>query len=270
MLVLSGVLKQVVDQQPNRRFNVLRRTGYGTFLRGHPAVACIACPPQGARIQRVDYWLMETMGPGLQRPFQILARGFGLPTPAPEQLYVPWEIEDDPVLWGFIPWKSRNVVIAPASDSPRKMMHPMIWDRLVHSLVLDDALVLQVGRSSDVHIRGSYSLLGLTTPRQLIALLRRADLVITSDSFVMHAAHLVGARTVVVWGPTWHEVYGYPEQVHLQAKRTCGLALGDDCIGPGRNEGGRLYTTQCPHRERHCMDLLTPEAIHEAARKAGL
>jgi ADP-heptose:LPS heptosyltransferase len=128
--------------------------------------------------------------------------------------------------------------------------------------------VLQLGRARDVHVRNSYSLRGLTTPRQAIALLRRVSLLVTSDNFLMHAAHLTGTPAVVLWGPTDRRSYGYPEHSHLEFPRACGLLPGDDCIGPERNDGGAVYGTRCPHGDQHCMDQLEPEVVYQEARRA--
>jgi len=266
-LMLSGVLKQVIEQFPSKRFNLARRTNYLTFLKRHPAIAEVGFPPKDSEIIGVDYWSMEKLGPGNQRPFQILARRFGLTTPVEEHLYIPDPIEDDPLLYDIIPWKKRNIVIAPASDSPRKVIHPSIWHRAVQMLRSDGSLVLQVGRLGDLHIRNAYSLLGLTTPRQLFSLISRCDLVITSDNFIMHAAHLMGAPAVAIWGPTHHRVYGYPEQTHLQMPKTCELGEDEECIGPHVNRKGKLYNTPCPHKDRHCMDKIRPVDIYKTAKK---
>lgn len=267
MLMLSGVLKLVVDRDPSRRFHLVRRTGYTDILKGHPAIDTIGFPPPEAEIVGVDYWSMEKIGPGERRPFQILARAFGLETPVEETLYVCGDIEDDAILHEFLPWKERNVLIAPSSDSPRKTMHPSIWHRVVDYLLADGFFVMQAGRMNERHIRNAYSVLGLTTPRQLISLVRRCDAVITSDNFIMHAAHLAGTPAVALWGPTDHEVYGYPEQLHIQAPRPCEFGLDDECIGPARNEGGRLYGTPCPHGRDNCMDRIAPESVYDALRK---
>jgi hypothetical protein len=270
MLMLSGVLKHVVDHDSSQRYNLIRRTNYLAFLKDHPAIAEIGHPPKGAVMARVDYWSMETLGPRESRPYQVLARGFGLPTPIEETLYLPKGLEDDSLLHNIIPWKKLNVAIAPSSDSPRKMMHPQIWHRLVDYLLADGAFVLQVGRLRDQHIRNTYSILGLTTPHQLIVLLNKCDLVITVDNFVMHAAHLVDANAVALWGATNNEIYGYPEQTHLQTPKSCGLDPYDDCIGPARNDGGVLYGTPCPEGEMHCLNRITPEEIYEVIKKALL
>lgn len=261
-LMVSGVLKLLVDRYPERRFNLVRRVSYPTILKGHPAIAAIGHPPKDAPLLGTDYWSRETLGPGEQRAFQILCRMFGLPTPAEERLYFPGTLENDAVFHQAIPYGRINIVIAPSSSSPRKEMHPANWHNLVDMLLEDGHFVAQVGKMNENHIRNAYFLLGLTTPPQLISLLSRFDVVVTSDNFVMHAAHLVGKPAVVLWGPTDHRVYGYPEQIHLQAEKSCPPDY--TCIGP---QSGHLYDTPCPFKETHCMDSILPEAIHEAVNR---
>jgi ADP-heptose:LPS heptosyltransferase len=270
MLMLSGVLKLVIEKDPSRRFNLIRRTNYLDILGRHPAIASVGFPPKNAKVIGVDYWYMEELGPGNHRAFQVLARSFGLETPVEERLYLHDEFVEDPLLHNFLPWKKVNILIASASDSPRKTVYPTIWHHLVDYLLSDGAFVMQAGRFNEQHIRNAYSVRGLTTPRQLVALIRKCDLVITVDNFIMHAAHLAGIPAVVIWGPTQHEVYGYPEQVHLQMPPMCGLRNGESCIVSEKNRGGGLYNTPCPLGERHCMDQIKPEAIYEASRKALL
>jgi ADP-heptose:LPS heptosyltransferase len=268
MLMVAGVIRQAAEQVPSRRYNLVRRTRYSIIFENHEAIAQIGYPPKGAQVQRVDYWAMERPGPGLQRPYQILARGFGLQTPIEEKLYLPGALDRDPFLETFLPWKKLNVVIAPASDSPRKVMNPLLWHRLVDYLLAEGAFVMQVGLLHELHIRNAYSVRGMTTPQQLIALLKKCSLVVSSDNFIMHAAHLAGTPAVVVWGPTPHEVYGYPEQVHVQASPNCDLEKGESCIVSYKNQGGKLYGTPCPLGDRHCISQVRPEEIYEACKKS--
>jgi ADP-heptose:LPS heptosyltransferase len=130
------------------------------------------------------------------------------------------------------------------------------WERLVERLKARGLGIVQAGRTGDRYIRGAYSLLGLTTPRQLISLLRHFDVVVTADNFLMHAAHLCGIPAVVLWGPTDHRVYGYAGQTHLQARPQCEFPRG--CIGP---DMGGVYQTDCPYDAAHCMNSFPLDAI---------
>ncbi len=99
--------------------------------------------------------------------------------------------------------------------------------------------------------------LGLTK-----ACVRRADLLITTDSGPRHFAPAFGRPVVTLFGPThiaWTETY-YPGEVRLQKKVDCGPC--------------QLRVCPLDHR---CMKLLTPEEVFAAAtellvrhmRKAG-
>lgn len=258
-LMISGVLKQVSEKYPSRKFNLVDRTKYGPILEGHPAIAQIGHPPPGAGLLSTNYWDHEDFQQLGGRAYQVLARIFGLETPVEERLYVPWDFQDDAVLMELIPWRQSNVLICQSSDSPRKQMGLEKWESLVEMLKRDETGVVQVGKMKDRYVRGAYSLLGLTTPRQLISIVRHFDAVVTADNFIMHASHLCGVPAVVLWGPTDHQVYGYSGQIHLQAEMNCEYSGG--CIGPGR---GDLYQTDCPEGPAHCLNKLQVETTYSS------
>lgn len=266
MLMLSGVLKQVLERDPARKYNLIRRTNYLTVFKGHPAISEIGYPGKDEQIVSVDYWSMDILGPGVHRAYQTLAKAFGLDIPVEEKLYLPDMEVEDSILTDAVPWKSISIAIAPASDSPRKVMPPFLWHALVEKLKMDHYFVFQVGRLRDVHIRNSYSLLGLTDLRQLINVLRRCDLVITSDNLVMHAAHMLKKPAVVLWGATLRERYGYDEHHHLIADRTCRLPFTEECIDSDKNVDGKLYGRPCPHGPDHCMARINPEEIYSMVK----
>lgn len=258
-LRISGVLKAVIDRDPTRRFNLVRRTSYTNLLKNHPAIAAIGFPPPDAIILGTAYWQMEEIGEGINRPYQILARAFGLETPIEENLYLPGGLDPDPLLEKIIPWRAKNIVIAPFSDSPRKEYHPHYWRILTEKLSQDGHLVIQVGRDTEQYIPHAYSLLGLTTPRQLISLISRADLVITSDSFAMYAAHLTGVPAVVLWGPTHHLHYGFPGQIHIQSTFIC--EKHNACLGRDYPEN---YGTPCFYGTEHsCVNRIPVSQVYE-------
>ncbi len=261
MLMVSGILKQVIEWDQPRCFNLVRRSMYRTIFQNHPAIRMIGYPPPRAHIIGTDYW-RYTLGANENRPYQILARMFGLPTPAEEILYLPGVIKIDPQLERTIPWGEKNMIIAPASDSPRKMMDLDRWRLLIKQFIEDGFFVIQTGRLRERYIENSYSLLGLTSPEQLIAIMKRADIVITVDNFAMHAAYLAGTPAVVLWGPTDPEIYGYPGQYHLRAPLTCEQI--QYCISPKTPND---YDTPCPLEGNHCMALNPLEDIRKAAQK---
>lgn len=268
MLMLSGILKQIHDQDPAKKYNMVRRTNYLTVFKDHPAINIIGFPNKEEKMVNVDYWSMGKLGSGKQRAYQILAKSFGLPLPAKEVLYLPnMDVEADPLM-EFIPWKNINIIIAPASDSPRKVMPAQLWHNLVDMLKMDDYFVLQIGRARDLHIRNAYSILGLTDIRQAINILRHSDFIITSDNFIMHAAYMIGKPAIVLWGATIKEAYGYKEHLHIEATRTCELSMKEECIDVRKSRDGTLYGTHCPHGDKHCMASIDPLDIYRRVKTA--
>ena len=260
ILMLSGVLKLAYDKDPSQQYNLVRRTKYTNLLKGHPAIKLIGCPPKDAEFVSTSYWDAENYESGKHRAFQLLAQSFGLKTPVEEKLFVPGEAEKDDILDSIIPWKKKNIIIAPTSDSPRKMMHPMAWHAITERLSSENILVLQVGRANDIHIKGAYSLLNLTSPRQLISLIKKCNFVVSSDNFIMHAAHLAEKPAVVIWGPTKSTVYGYAEQIHVEAPMEH-CKHKNECLGPKFPQN---YPTMCPLGPEHCMNKIPLDKILNA------
>ena len=174
-LMISGVLKQFAERHPAQKLNLVERTKYRHLLEGHPAIDRIGHPPEGASFISTNYWAHDDYRLRGERAYQVLARIFGLDPPVEERLYVPREMTDDARLMGIIPWERFNVLVCQSSDSPRKQMGAANWERLVERLKARGLGVVQAGRTGDRYIRGAYNLLGLTTPRQLISLLRRSS-----------------------------------------------------------------------------------------------
>jgi ADP-heptose:LPS heptosyltransferase len=258
-LMLGGVLKQVVEREPDRRFQLIRRTKYLPFLQEHPAISRIGHPARDATWIGTDYWSTERYLRG-GRAFQCLAETFGLPPPVPERLWLP-EAVQRPYPWPCRPPPRPRVAFSAGADSPRKLWHGAGWEALAALFRTAGWTVVQTGLLHEPHIRGAYSLLGLTTPLELPAVLREVDLLVSTDSFAMHAAKLVGTPAVILWGPTSPDVYGYAGHTHVSAGKRC----QPTCVGPGR---GELYGTPCPE-DRPCTRSIDVKAVWNAASRAG-
>lgn len=251
IIMLSTAMKRSFDKY-GKKFHVARRAQYTEFLTGHPAVQEIGHPPVGCNMVCNDYWMRQDFKDVSIKALNITCKIFGVDCSDKEDLYLPLpekSIATD-ILLNTIPWGKKNVAIVFSSESPRKMMHPIKWHRIVERLLAQNCFVVQIGRLGDVPIRGAYTLLGATTPLQVLDLLKKVDVLITLDNYIMHAAKLVHTPTIALFGPTEASRYGYNEHYCIQADLSkCDQS--DRCLGPHVSEN---YDKPCPLCESHCMN----------------
>jgi heptosyltransferase II len=107
--------------------------------------------------------------------------------------------------------------------------------------------VVALARRPSIHSLADYAVsLGLTK-----ACVRRADLLITTDSGPRHFAAAFDRPVVTLFGPThiaWTETY-YAKAVHLQKRVPC----------------GPCQARRCPLGHHRCMEELTPDEVFTAA-----
>jgi len=106
----------------------------------------------------------------------------------------------------------------------------------------------------------SVPLVGISTPRDLAAILRRCTLFVGNDSGVMHCAATMGVPVVAVFGLSNHRAWGpYPPDRHrvVRLDLPCSPCLYHG-FGLGTPEG-------CP--PRMCLNELEPNAVLAAARE---
>lgn len=169
-LMLSGILKQVLEQHLSRRYNLVERTGLTAILTGHPALENTGHPPKGAKILTIRPQGGANITTSEQSDYQALAASVGLKTPVEERLWVPWAFEDEPTLMAILPRKEPRVLISTGYDSSQKEMPLERWESLVALLATNGITAVQAGDGKDPYIRGAYNILGLLTQKQLISL----------------------------------------------------------------------------------------------------
>ena len=272
MILLSGALKLVHEKFPDRRYNLVRRTAYQFIFENHPIIAAVGHPPEGAVLHTVGQWHTEPVSFEHHRPFQVLARQFGLETPVEEILWLPDVPVDVSILVETLPWTDLNVLISPLSNSPRKAVKYELWEELVERFHDMGAFVAQVGRLWEECVPGAYSLMGCTTPKQFLSILPRFDLIVTLDSFISHAAKAVGSRCVAIWGATHHGIFGYPDDhFNIQSNAMCNQEVENSCYAPrdpSMASMAQIYTTPCPMVDNHCTNQVSMEVLWETILKA--
>ena len=130
------------------------------------------------------------------------------------------------------------------------------WEQVAKALSDSGALVVQFGKGGSEKVKYAYSLAGVTTPKEAIMLLKRMDLLITADNYLMHAAHMTGTPTISLWGPTDAEVFGYPEHQNITVPRP---------HVSGKCRAG-LYLSKCPETTP-CIEAFNADEVAERALK---
>ena len=94
---------------------------------------------------------------------------------------------------------------------------------------------------------------GETTLKQLMALMARADIVISADSGPLHLANSVGTKTIALFGPTRPEITG------PRGSAKVGLLQHD--VGCNRQA---CYYLECP--DNVCMQAITVNEVEKAVK----
>ena len=89
------------------------------------------------------------------------------------------------------------------------------------------------------------------TPREFMALLNLCDVLVSGDTFAMHAAVGLKKKTIALFGPTSSaeiELYGRGEKIVSPIECVC------------------CYRADCS-KSPNCMELIKPESVHGAVRR---
>lgn len=192
-LVASSALKLAHDRL-GKKYNVIRRAAAAELLAGHPGVARIDYLPEGASVLNAAVPDGEDRGAAFRR----LAGLLGVAAPAEGKPYLPLDGVSDALPAAQVPWRAKNVAIAPGGPDRLKELPADGWALVARRLEERGALTVQLGKKGAEKIKHSYSLAGVTTAGQAVMLLKRMDLLIGADSFLTHAAAITGTPVVRV------------------------------------------------------------------------
>jgi lipopolysaccharide heptosyltransferase II len=188
------------------------------------------------------------------------------PDGAPPELFWPADIERSVTDWlsrAGVPEHARIIALAPGAAHATKRWPLEHWRALIRGLGGPAGPLILVGGPEDAPLAtqlagvapgqvltaaGQFGLL------QTAALLRRASVLVSGDTGVMHMATAVGTPVVALFGPTVQAFGFFP---YTSRARVLELAL--DCR-PCTSKGG----PQCPLGHHRCLQDLSPEAVYQA------
>ncbi len=157
--------------------------------------------------------------------------------------------------------EDKIIIIAPGARSQIKRWAKEKFLALAESLIEESGTkIILAGDKDDVAIAKyissncRYQLLDLsakTTLTQLACLLKRAKLVITNDSAVLHLASYVDAPIIALFGPTNEEKYGPWSEIHSVVKK-------DIFCRP-------CEKAQCRFKTLDCLKVIKPQDVLKEA-----
>ncbi|MDE1901738.1 MAG: glycosyltransferase family 9 protein [Alphaproteobacteria bacterium] len=140
-----------------------------------------------------------------------------------------------------------------------KLMPMPIWREAVQQLTSRGYYIVQLGTRDDAPIDGvSLDLRGKTTLRQAAAVIRHAVCHVGTEGGLVHLARAMKTRSVVLFGPTATEFFGYPPNINLSA---------GNCHGCWQS--ARDWFIYCPRgfEQAPCMNAHRPEDVVAAVER---
>lgn len=157
----------------------------------------------------------------------------------------------------------RYITISRGTDGTFNSNHPKLWPlqfyndlvkKIKHKYPMFE--IIQIGANDRYGIisNTNKNLLGKTNFEELAVILKNAIIHIGEEGGLVHLNHLVNGKSLVLFGPTSKDVYGYSENINI-----CGTCPIGNCynIIPS-------WTDKCMlNIQSACMKSITPETVFE-------
>jgi ADP-heptose:LPS heptosyltransferase/2-polyprenyl-3-methyl-5-hydroxy-6-metoxy-1,4-benzoquinol methylase len=134
------------------------------------------------------------------------------------------------------------------------------WNEVVKVLKSRGYKVIQLGKQLEEPIKGAIYMAGKTTIRQTAAFISKAQFHIDTEGGLVHLAHAVRTRSIVLFGPTPVKFFGYPDNVNVETPSDC-----KDCWWVDD-----MWWRECPKKfpfPNPCMDSIKVIMVEEAIKK---
>lgn len=123
--------------------------------------------------------------------------------------------------------------------------------------------IIQLGGPNSRHIPGvDIDLIGATSFRDSLAILQNSRCHIDGDSGLVHSARILGVRSVVMYGPSPVDFFGYPENINIVSGFCGGKKGSPSCWWTTPD-----WMAQCPlgFETPECMDQIDPHDVRVGA-----
>jgi len=140
------------------------------------------------------------------------------------------------------------------------------WKKLV-SLLNKDFYVVQLGGPLEKEIEGVETyLMGKTSIRQTMALVKNALTYVSIDSFIGHVGPSVGKSGVVLFGRSNVYIFGHNLNINVWVDNSCELndlfcGRPQSYFGDAELYNGKSRSWEC--KNRSCMRAITPDLVYK-------
>jgi lipopolysaccharide heptosyltransferase II len=166
-------------------------------------------------------------------------------------------------LWKSLgPEKDASFFLCPGARHFTKRWPTGYWKDLASRLVTKGRVVLLGGPADTETCRevvqglDAVDFCGRLSLTESAAMLRHASVVVTNDSFLMHAANAVGKKIVAIFGSSVKEFGFFPYGVENRVLEAGGLTC---------RPCSHIGLESCPRGHFRCMKNTTPSTVEEAA-----
>lgn len=121
--------------------------------------------------------------------------------------------------------------------------------------------VIQLGERYEAHVPGALDMTGRTTVKQAACLIQNARFHIDSEGGLVHVARAVKTRSIVLFGPTPIQFFGYKENINIATTGEC-----KECWWTTD-----MWWRECPKKyplPPKCMQNITVDQVIEAIKMA--
>ncbi len=253
-LMTTPVFKSLKERNPNCHVNVLANKNHAPLLENNPYIDTISISPDRSSVEGAEKVLKTDYGklkPSLRQghAIDIIAGMLGveLKDKRPD-IFLRAE-EEEAAKNMMNQYENPIIMQITSKASKNQNWSKNKWKLLVRSM--PDYAFIQVGSLSEEKIEGAVDLRGKTGIRESIAMLKYAKAFVGVVSFMAHATVAVNKPSVILFGPSDPDTWGYEQNINLHKKLECSPCI--DTLGNG----------PCLHDNR-CMADITVEEVKDS------
>ncbi len=260
-MMFSPTLRKIKQLNPSMKIYCVGGKNHREIFENSPYIDKFTISPDNSAFEgdfdkaySTNYRILEPSLNFKKHGIDIIAEElFGIKLDEDEKrIDVFLEKEDEQFAKRVISKHKNPVILAISSQtSTNQEWDIQKWKELVSRF--DDYTFIQLGVQGEPHVMGSINMLGKTTVRQAVALVKYAKLFVGVDSFLNHATNATATPGVVLFGNSTPVIWGYKSNTNIYRGFSC-----QPCVD---KEGG---LEPCSHKK--CLNDINVDEVYYAVR----